>query len=66
MAAIDFEAAWVDLKAYIVSRPSHGQRDLLKKITEIEVGRRVPEGQEAFADLPRLHTRRTPARSASA
>lgn len=65
MAAVDFEAAWLDLKAYIATRPSHGQRDLLRQITEIEIDRRVPEGEEGFDSLPRYH-RRTPSEPAPA
>jgi hypothetical protein len=66
MPAVDFESAWVDLKAYVMSRASHGQRDLLREITRIEIDRRIPEGEEGFSDLPLLRRRRTPAERAPA
>lgn len=37
MAYIDYERAWVKLKAEIASKGSHGKRDLLARIVEIEV-----------------------------
>lgn len=53
MAAIDFERAWLELKGYVVSRTSHGKRDLLSRMAEIEVDSRVPEGEEGFDPTPR-------------
>lgn len=52
MSVIDYERAWVELKAYVVDRNSHGQRDLLREMTRIEVENRVPEGERDFTDGP--------------
>ena len=49
MAEIDFEAAWADLKAEILGKPSHGQRDLLASMARLEVEYRLPAGA---ASLP--------------
>jgi hypothetical protein len=37
MAVIDYERAWIRLKAVIVEKGSHGQRDLLAEMGRIEV-----------------------------
>lgn len=50
---VDYERAWMELKAHIVSRSSHGKRDLLSRMAEIEVETRVPEGEEGFDPTPR-------------
>lgn len=49
---VDYEAAWLKLKAEIASKKSHGKRDLLVRMGEIEVDSMVPEGQEAFDPRP--------------
>lgn len=58
MPAIDFEGAWYDLKAHVVSKGSHGKRELAEKMAEIELGHRLPEGQGGYDDRPLpLHER---------
>lgn len=49
---VDHERAWLSLKAYVMTRRSHGQDALLGQITRIELECSVPEGQEGFSDLP--------------
>lgn len=58
---VDHEAAWLKLKALIASKPSHGRRDLMLAMGEIEVDSLVPEGQEQFDPRPpaRLHAAQT-------
>lgn len=41
---VDYEAVLADLEAYTHTRTSHGQRDLLHKISELRTLHRVPEG----------------------
>lgn len=45
---VDYERAWLELKAHIVSKNSHGQRDLISTMTHIEVDCRLPEGERNF------------------
>ena len=45
---IDYERAWTDLKAQVLSKKSHGQRDLLTHMAQIEIDCRVPEELRAF------------------
>lgn len=52
MAAVDYERAWLRLKALVVEKTSHGQRDLLAQMSRIEVDCAVPEGQEAYDPAP--------------
>lgn len=49
---IDYERAWLALKAHISEKTSHGRRDLFERIVEIEVESMVPEGQEQFDPRP--------------
>lgn len=49
---VDYEKAWVALKAEVVRKRSHGSRDLALLMAEIEVECRVPEGQEGFDGTP--------------
>lgn len=49
---IDFEKAWTDMKVYLLSKNSHGQRDLLTHMAQIEVDCRVPEDQRGFDPTP--------------
>lgn len=49
---VDYEAAWLKLRAEIAGKKSHGKRDLLVKMSEIEVESMVPEGQEGFDPVP--------------
>ena len=52
MSLIDYERAWVELKAHIVSKNSHGQRELLTRMAEVEVECRAPEGERDYTDGP--------------
>lgn len=58
---VDFERAWLELKAEIVSKNSHGQRDLLSRMAQIEVASRVPEGERDFDGSTIPYHRRQPA-----
>jgi hypothetical protein len=49
---VDYERAWLALKAQIASKKSHGQRELFAAMGEIEVASMVPEGQEQFDPRP--------------
>lgn len=49
---IDYERAWTDLKAQVLSKNSHGQRDLLTRMVQIEIDCRVPEELRAFDPDP--------------
>lgn len=52
MAAVDFERAWLRLKEHALSRPSHGKRDLLERMSELELECEMPEGQDWAPDAP--------------
>jgi hypothetical protein len=52
MALVDYERAWLALKAEIAKKPSHGKRDLQATMVDIELGSLVPEGQERFDSRP--------------
>jgi hypothetical protein len=49
---VDYERAWVELKAHLLSKNSHGQRDLLTEMAKIETGCRVPEDQRGYDPDP--------------
>lgn len=44
MALVDWEAVALDLEAHVLSKNSHGQRDLLAKIAELKIRHRQIEG----------------------
>jgi hypothetical protein len=50
---VDHERAWVKLKAHIVEKRSHGQDELLRTMTDLEVLCEIPEEFEGFDDRPR-------------
>lgn len=52
MAVVDYERAWLALKVVVSAKPSHGKRDLLAEMGQIEVDSRIPEGQEQFDPRP--------------
>ena len=52
MAAVDYERCWLVLKEVVLSKKSHGQRDLLEAMTRAEVDSAVPEGQEGYDATP--------------
>jgi len=49
---VDHEKAWIEMKAYIISKNSHGQRDLLTQMARIEIDCRVPEEERAYDPTP--------------
>lgn len=55
---VDYERAWLEFKAAIVGKNSHGQRDLLAQMARIEVDCRVPEGERGFDPAPPIPLRR--------
>jgi hypothetical protein len=52
---VDHERAWMEMKAFLLSKNSHGQRDLLARMAQIEVDCRVPEEFRAFDPGPLPH-----------
>jgi hypothetical protein len=52
VALVDYERAWLAMKAEVAKKPSHGKRDLQAAMVEIELGSLVPEGQERFDPRP--------------
>ena len=50
---VDYEKAFIELKARLLSKNSCGQRDLLSLLIQLEVTCRVPEGEENFDPTPR-------------
>jgi hypothetical protein len=49
---IDYERAWVEMKAHVLEKKSHGQRDLLARMARIEIDCRVPEELRVFDPTP--------------
>ena len=49
---VDHARAWLALKAYLLSKNAHGQRDLLAHMARIEVESSVAEGEEGFDPSP--------------
>jgi hypothetical protein len=64
---VDYERAWLELKAHVVSKNSHGQRDLVSTMTHIELDCRLPEGERNFDDtaVPRSTPAVRPLREAT-
>lgn len=52
MPVVDYERAWLRLKAHVDTKNSHGTRDLLREMTKIEVSCEIPEGSELFDARP--------------
>lgn len=52
---VDYEKAWVEMKAHLLSKNSHGQRDLLTRMAQIEIDCRVPEEFRVFDPGPLPH-----------
>jgi hypothetical protein len=50
--AVDYERCWLVLKEHVLSKNSHGQRDLLSVMARAEIDSAVPEGQEGFDATP--------------
>ena len=52
MAAVDYAEAWARLRAVVLEKPSHGQRDLVLAMARIEAQVRVePSERERFLRL---------------
>ena len=49
---VDHERAWMELKTHILSKNSHGQRELLSRMAQVEVDCRVPEGERGYDGAP--------------
>jgi hypothetical protein len=49
---IDYERAWLEMKAHLVTKNSHGQRELLARMSHIEVDCRLSEGERDFDPTP--------------
>jgi hypothetical protein len=47
---VDYERAFLELRASLLEKNSWGQRDLLSLLTRIEVDCRLPEGERNFDD----------------
>lgn len=52
MPVVNYERAWLQLKAHIDGKPSHGTRDLLAQMGRIEVACEIPEAEEGFDARP--------------
>lgn len=52
MPVVDYERAWLALKAHVASKPAHGKRELFQEMVEIEVASMIPDGQEGFDPRP--------------
>lgn len=49
---VDYERAWMELKTHILEKNSHGKRELVERMAEIEVESRIPEGERGFDGTP--------------
>jgi hypothetical protein len=58
---IDYEKAWVEMKAHLLSKNSHGQRDLLARMARIEIDCRVPEEERVYDPTPPAPSHSRPA-----
>lgn len=52
MPVVDYENAWFALKAKLSEKRSWGTTQIAEEMASIEVGYRLPEGQEGFDDRP--------------
>lgn len=52
MAAVNFERAWLHLKAHIDTKSSHSKRELFEKMAQLEVESAVPPELEGFDRTP--------------
>lgn len=51
---VNHERAWLRLKAYLDTKPSHGTRELHAEMARIEVACEIPEAEEGFDPRPVL------------
>lgn len=49
---VDYERAFLELRAQLLSKNSWGQRELLALLTRVEVDCRLPEGERDFDPTP--------------
>lgn len=49
---VDYERAWLELKRHVVSKKSHGQRDLLRVMAETELKYEVEESVRGYDPTP--------------
>ena len=49
---VDYERSWLRLKQHVLSKNSHGQRELLAAMARAEVECAIPEGEEGFDPAP--------------
>jgi hypothetical protein len=52
MAVFDAERAWLRLKAEVVTKPSHGKRELLTTMAVIEVECALDDHERSFDSGP--------------
>lgn len=64
MPVVNHERAWVRLKEVVLSKNSHGQRDLLHAISTLEVECVIPESEEGFDERPIPISRNRPSDNA--
>lgn len=62
---VDYERAFLELRAKLLGKNSWGQRDLLSLLTRIEVDCRLPESERDFNDAPRSTSAVRPLREAA-
>jgi hypothetical protein len=56
MAAVNYERAWLQLKAKLAEKPSHSAKELFDSMSRIEVENMRSEEEELFDGSP-LHVR---------
>lgn len=49
---VDYERAFLELRAALLAKNSWGQRELLSLLTRVEVQSRLPEGERNFDPTP--------------
>lgn len=57
---VDYEAAWAEMKAHVLSKRSHGQDQLLAKMARLELDQRVPAGAASLPSHPHGSASRPP------
>lgn len=52
MPVVDYELAWLRLKAHVDGKNSHGTSQLLRDMARIEVACELPEAEQGFDPRP--------------
>jgi hypothetical protein len=52
MAVVNYERAWLRLKAEVLEKRSHGSAGLIELMAKLEVENTIPEGPADFDSLP--------------